>query len=131
MKSTFRVLILAVLGTLLGVAVMVKIGDWKAKQGVGKGMDDGSVALGIENPPSSESFLQSFGGMPQQRPQVGVRRVESVSAADAVGRTEADDLVLGVEINGAARAYPLSSMASASHEILNDELQDVAIAVTY
>lgn len=39
------------------------------------------------------------------------------------------DRVIGVEINGEARAYPLSNMYV--HEIINDTLAGVPIAVTY
>lgn len=41
------------------------------------------------------------------------------------------ELVLGVEIKGQARAYPINMLTGPSREILNDELAGVAIAATW
>ncbi len=50
-----------------------------------------------------------------------------VRAADARLRT--DELVLGVEIDGAAKAYPITVLQS--REMVNDELHGVPILVTW
>jgi hypothetical protein len=42
---------------------------------------------------------------------------------------EPDELVLGVELNGDARAYPIDLLAQ--HEIVNDMVGGQSIAVTY
>jgi hypothetical protein len=57
-------------------------------------------------------------------------------AVDAVlAATEAPlrdgDLVLGVVVNGRARAYDINSLWLAQHEVLNDELGGEAIAATW
>jgi len=50
-------------------------------------------------------------------------------SADAAGWLAAEDMVIGVEIDGEARAYPLRILNV--HEIVNDELAGQPIAVTY
>ena len=52
-----------------------------------------------------------------------------VSAQDADAFLEPFDLVLGVELNGEARAYPLSIMRW--HEVVNDLLGGTLVAVNY
>ena len=52
-----------------------------------------------------------------------------LKAADAeIGDNE---LVLGVVVEGQARAYPINMLTGPSREILNDELGGVAIAATW
>jgi len=43
----------------------------------------------------------------------------------------AGDLVLGVEINGEARAYPINMLTGPKREIINDKLGGRAIAATW
>ncbi|MCH8147936.1 MAG: DUF3179 domain-containing protein [Planctomycetes bacterium] len=42
-----------------------------------------------------------------------------------------DELVLGVEVNGEARAYPINQLTGPSREILNDVLGDTPLAATW
>ena len=42
-----------------------------------------------------------------------------------------DELVLGVVIDGEARAYPINMLTGPTREIINDELSDVVIAATW
>lgn len=53
----------------------------------------------------------------------------SFQSADAAGWLSQDDRVIGVEINGEARAYPLRILNV--HEIVNDEIGGRPVAVTY
>ncbi len=52
--------------------------------------------------------------------------------ADAA-RANVDDneLVLGVEVNGQARAYPINQLTGPRREIINDVLGGTAIAATW
>lgn len=52
-----------------------------------------------------------------------------VSAAEADGFLQGSDIVIGVNINGDVRAYPLKILVW--HEIVNDEIEDIPLAVTY
>jgi hypothetical protein len=42
-----------------------------------------------------------------------------------------NDLVIGVEIGGQARAYPINQLTGPSREIINDVLAGTAIAATW
>lgn len=54
---------------------------------------------------------------------------EILSAEEAAEQYAPDEMVLGVEINGEARAYSIPYLSN--HEIANDELGGVPIAVTW
>ncbi len=43
----------------------------------------------------------------------------------------ANELVLGVVVNGKARAYPINQLTGPMREIINDELGGTAIAATW
>ena len=43
----------------------------------------------------------------------------------------ANELVIGVEVDGHARAYPINQLTGPSREIINDTLGGVAIAATW
>ena len=53
------------------------------------------------------------------------------SSQDATGLVEDDELVLGVQVGGEARAYPINALTGPSREIVNDELGGRAIAATW
>ena len=52
-----------------------------------------------------------------------------------VSATEADvfdgELVIGVEVNGSARAYPINQLTGPQREIINDKLGGELIAATW
>ena len=54
---------------------------------------------------------------------------EFMTAEEASGSYEDDELILGVEFNGDARAYSIPLLSS--HEIVNDVVGGVKIAVTW
>lgn len=54
--------------------------------------------------------------------------VEKAEAADVV---KAKELVLGVVVNGEARAYPINTLTGPRREIINDELGGRSIAATW
>lgn len=55
----------------------------------------------------------------------------SISAREAEGLIEPGESVLGVEVNGHARAYPVDMIHYISKELLNDTLGGVPIAVSW
>ena len=74
---------------------------------------------------SQEDIFQ--GGPPREGiPAIDVPKFVGVDAADFLSD---DDRVLGVEINGVARAYPIRILNW--HEIVNDKIGDVSFSVTY
>jgi len=42
-----------------------------------------------------------------------------------------NELVLGLELNGEARAYPINMLTGPSREIINDTLGGIPIAATW
>jgi len=66
--------------------------------------------------------------LPKMRPNNNFPIVDAVEASKTVLN---DELVLGVEINGESRAYPLNMINGPFREILNDELAGTSIAVTW
>jgi hypothetical protein len=52
-----------------------------------------------------------------------------VAAAEA--EIDDDELVIGVEVGGEARAYPINQLTGPQREIVNDTLGGTAIAATW
>lgn len=68
------------------------------------------------------------GGGPPKDGIPAITSPKTVAPADA-RFLKANDRVVGVALNGQARAYPISILTQ--HEIVNDKLGDTPIAVTY
>ena len=64
------------------------------------------------------------------RPFDPIVQPEHVSADVGDKTLGPNELVLGVEINGEARAYPINMLTGPSREIFNDELGNHSIAAT-
>ena len=64
-------------------------------------------------------------------PKDGIPSIDEPKFANAEGAEfmSDDDIVIGLEINGDARAYPLFILVW--HEIVNDKVGDTPVAVTY
>jgi hypothetical protein len=60
-----------------------------------------------------------------------LQRMRPFSAASASRKLRGDELVLGVVVDGVARAYPLNMLTGPDREIINDVLSDTPIAVTW
>ena len=58
-----------------------------------------------------------------------IRSPEFVNAADAEAWMNADEPIIGVEIDGDARAYPTAMLSR--HEIVNDTVGGAPLAVTW
>ena len=54
-----------------------------------------------------------------------------VASADDASGLDSDELVLGIEIDEQARAYPLTMLNGPNREIFNDQLGDVPLAATW
>ena len=67
-----------------------------------------------------------FGGPPRDGiPSIDAPQFINAQAADL----QDDDLVLGLEIGGDARAYPINILNW--HEVVNDKFGELAVAITY
>ncbi len=65
------------------------------------------------------------------RPMPYITNFPVASVAVAKKQLQAAELVLGVVVDGAARAYPINMLTGPSREILNDILAGTAIAATW
>lgn len=77
---------------------------------------------------------------PEFNPRIAIEHsfppiVEPESVSAQQGETDKwvrdDELVLGVVIDGAARAYPINTLNGPRREIINDELGGRSIAATW
>jgi hypothetical protein len=60
-----------------------------------------------------------------------ITEIPIIEIAETTGKIEDDELVLGIAINGEARAYPLNVLNGPIREIFNDTLGGRAIAATW
>ena len=92
----------------------------------------GVLGSSRQRPPLPTAQVVDYGNFqpdrrfPEKPPRFGAP-VVAPSDSDVTG----DELVLGVEIGLACRAYPLNMLSGPDHECLNDELGGEAIAVTW
>lgn len=56
---------------------------------------------------------------------------KAVSCEEAAQTLQPEELVLGIEVNGEARAYPINMLTGPQREIINDELGGESIAATW
>ncbi len=60
-----------------------------------------------------------------------ITKIPVVKADQAGDKVSDEELVLGVVVNGKARAYPINVLTGPRREILNDQLGGRAIAATW
>jgi hypothetical protein len=56
---------------------------------------------------------------------------EIKSSAEVDDQLNPDELVIGVELDGQSRTYPINMLTGPQREIINDELAGTAIAATW
>ncbi len=111
--------------------VEVKTGDLSGTYFAERRLDE----MGFDVDPTQVKFASSInpdqimsgGPSPDGIPSIDAPEFESVETAD--GWLESDDVVLGVERNGEAKAYPIRILNW--HEIVNDTIGGTPIAATY
>ena len=83
-------------------------------------------------PAESDSSARTFQPRTVLRKPIRAIVDAPVIAADEVdGEVSDNELVLGVIVDGAARAYPINMLHGPSREIINDRLGDRLIAATW
>lgn len=65
------------------------------------------------------------------KPFPAIQEVPVVTADEADQRLAEQELVIGVVVNGKARAYPINMLTGPRREIINDSLGGRAIAATW
>lgn len=79
----------------------------------------------------AESYTADFEPFHYQNPFPVIDNIPVFDVAEADKELEPNDLVLGVEINGSARAYPIAMISQPIREVFNDHLGGAAIAATW
>lgn len=69
--------------------------------------------------------------VPASRVFPAIKKVPLKSREEASETLKPNQLVLGVEVNGQARAYPITMLCGPDREIINDTLGNRAIAATW
>ncbi len=90
--------------------------------------NDGAAATARMLPQKSQPFLPRKVFTPPM-PPILAPRVQT--AAVAAKRLKDDELVLGIALDGASRAYPLNMLTGPNREIINDEVGGRPIAATW
>jgi hypothetical protein len=75
--------------------------------------------------------LTDFGAISVVPPQPPLTEFPCKPVSEAASELNPDELVLGVEVGGEARAYPINMLTGPDREILNDTLGGRPIAATW
>lgn len=87
------------------------------------------AGFGPDGPQNPDSIFLPETDFPNPFPAID--QIDRVAASETEKLVDDDDLVLGVEINGEARAYPISMLSGPMRSVLNDTLGDAPIIVTW
>jgi hypothetical protein len=122
------VVVLAAVGTGLSLLIVPRMLDvWQFWEHVAFLRESERHSLGPANPPSPETF---FPMEALSRPPI-VTDFQILSARETEQRVSDAELVLGVAIDGEARAYPLNMMNGPLREVFNDTVGGKPIAATW
>ena len=127
-KRAFYLLLITPACTAVILFVVMNFIEWKRDRDLAtRERWYAERALGPKRAPTPENFApqQVVGRMPV------VTGFKIVDAAAGDEFLEPDEFVLGVELNGERRAYPINILTGPEREIFNDELAGTAIAATW
>ena len=113
------------IGRTIGVTVAVVAGVFLIRMFVGFGAADSEMLVDAATGEESYRIVSLL--PPDAIPSIDNPQFVQGQEADALYHV--DELVLGVEIDGDARAYSIPFLSG--HEIVNDEVGGVPIAVTW
>ncbi len=123
----------AIVVAMFGVFVSYHAGAWAAPPQDAASQDAASQAKADKPPkPKADGPQRDFN--PRTVLGRAIRPIKNAPHVDAdqiKGRVKDNDLVLGVVVEGEARAYPINLLCGPSREIINDQLGGTAIAATW
>ena len=127
--------ILAAAAVLLGFLSWALSGVFLGERPVGRGSDPASYGFALEPLDAPREFLVGTGNPRDFLPSLDAP--QAIRGSEVLRWNEehrrkllvSNDRVAGLVVNGQARAYPLSILNA--HEVVNDVLGGVPIAVTY
>ena len=95
-------------------------------------MDEGQTDLIAEEETNSGTdSTPAFNPVAVVRPFPAIIDAPVITAEEVSDQVVDAELVLGVVVNGEARAYPINMLTGPSREIINDTLGNRAIAATW
>lgn len=123
-----RCILLAAVAAAMLVPALAALLDYQEREShLAELREMESHSIGPENPPAPASF---FPVEVVPRPPL-VTGFQTVSAGDASDDVHDHEFVLGVVVDGAARAWPLNVMTGPEREVFNDSLGGRSIAATW
>lgn len=90
-----------------------------------------AIVAGLPDRDSVAEEKLPFNPRVLMKPFDAIVKVPLLKAADVKDEVLPNELVLGVVVNGKARAYPINQLTGPIREIINDELGGSAIAATW
>ena len=90
-----------------------------------------ALVAGLPDRNSSAEEKLPFRPRVLMKPFDAIVEVPLLKAADVKDEVLPNELVLGVVVNGKARAYPINQLTGPIREIINDELGGSAITATW
>ena len=88
------------------------------------------VALGVVSTVAFGQSVDNYNPRTVLRRPVRAITNPTIVPVDQAGLSD-NELIIGVEIDGHARAYPINMLTGPKREIINDELNGVPIAATW
>jgi hypothetical protein len=131
-KAIAVIAMLSIFGIILSVIIIIPIINSNSNSITIAAVDNTNSAAAVTAEEKEKSIVpldQIVSGGP---PPDGIPSIDNpkfISVQEASKFLEASELVLGLNINGDIRAYPLQILVW--HEIVNDEVGGVPVAVTY
>jgi len=123
---------IAVYGGLALVIAAISIYFSNPEHSIALGLLEPATAASYEAPRWREDEVESdFKPVAVLPPLPAITKFPIAKAEEANRKLDDAELVLGVEVNGAARAYPINMLTGPQREILNDRLGGRAIAATW
>jgi len=93
--------------------------------------DEVDVFGGGPDPLTPATNVDEYNPRTVVRPFPPITDAPVLKVNEVNGQVTDQELVLGVEVNGEARAYPINQLCGPDREIINDTLGNRAIAATW
>jgi hypothetical protein len=133
-KKVISIAALSVIGVIIGVLIIpaVSINSGSIANSITNTSSINPTSIAKANEEKKNNIVpldQIVSGGPPPDGIPSIDKPKFISIQDANKYLEDSELVLGLSINGDVRAYPLQILVW--HEIVNDKVGDVPVAVTY
>lgn len=113
----------------IAVAGLIAAGFIAYQRGLFTGGDDPLNPPG--DPTLAAADVNVYNPRTVVKPFPAIVDAPTLKADEVTDEVTAEELVLGVEVNGEARAYPINQLCGPDREIINDTLGNRAIAATW